>query len=295
MQGRTVADLLLDYALSTGLTSRLTDESKEKSWLKEAYRYFCQRKLMWWFMKSEYNVLADGTKVIPLPLDFRAFAHPKKILVGDVFYDLIAQDEVARHTVSGSYPVALPTVARPRLCYIDESDETLNFLSAPADDTAIAMKYIRQTGRVRSGTAQGAASNTITLDSGASSQDDVYNGMKIRITAGTGSAAPGQVRTISDYVGSSKVATISENWTTTPTSASTFVIGDVLEVDNDRPSIPDEFCEALIHYMQYRRWAFLTEVEQSKYHKDEADLIIATAASEIGKKKFGSGDYLLPG
>ena len=73
----------------------------------------------------------------------------------------------------------------------------------------------------RTGTAQAGASNTITLDSGASSTNDIFNGSTIILTSGTGS---GQTRTISDYVGSSKIATVSENWTTTPHADTGFKI-----------------------------------------------------------------------
>jgi len=70
-------------------------------------------------------------------------------------------------------------------------------------------------------TAQAGATNTITLHSGASSDNDIYNGSTIRITSGTGN---GQKRVISDYVGSSKVATVSTNWTTQPDATSAFTI-----------------------------------------------------------------------
>ena len=73
----------------------------------------------------------------------------------------------------------------------------------------------------RSNTAQAGGSATITLDSGASSTDDIFNGSIIRTTGGTGS---GQTRAISDYVGSSKVATVSVAWTTQPASDTTFTI-----------------------------------------------------------------------
>tara|TARA_R100000664_G_scaffold28481_1_gene39773 strand:- start:3911 stop:6169 length:2259 start_codon:yes stop_codon:yes gene_type:complete len=78
----------------------------------------------------------------------------------------------------------------------------------------------------RSGTAQAGASATITLDSGASATNDIYNGATITTTGGTGS---GQTRIISDYVGSSKVATVSVAWSTTPSSDTTFTI--VSQVD----------------------------------------------------------------
>ncbi len=73
----------------------------------------------------------------------------------------------------------------------------------------------------RTGTAQAGASSGITLDSSAVATDDIYNGSTIRITGGTGS---GQNRIISDYVGSSKVATVSEAWTTQPDNTSTFSV-----------------------------------------------------------------------
>ena len=73
----------------------------------------------------------------------------------------------------------------------------------------------------RTGTAQAGGSSTITLDSGASATDDIYIGATITTTGGTGS---GQTRIISDYVGSSKVATVSAAWSTTPASDTTFEV-----------------------------------------------------------------------
>ena len=73
----------------------------------------------------------------------------------------------------------------------------------------------------RTGTAQAGASATITLDSGASSTNNLYTGSTIITTGGTGS---GQTRTISNYVGSSKVATVSASWATNPASDTTFSI-----------------------------------------------------------------------
>lgn len=67
-----------------------------------------------------------------------------------------------------------------------------------------------------------AGATTVDLGPNASPIDDFYNGQIILILAGTGSA---QVRTISDYVGATKVATISVAWTTTPAPGDTFQIG----------------------------------------------------------------------
>lgn len=72
-----------------------------------------------------------------------------------------------------------------------------------------------------SGTAQAGTSTTITLATDAVPTDDEYNFLDIRIDGGTGA---GQDRTISDYVGSTRVATVSVAWTTTPDATSTYKI-----------------------------------------------------------------------
>lgn len=90
--------------------------------------------------------------------------------------------------------------------------ETTASSSAPAVKTAIT------------GQAQAGASTTITLPATFNPTDDVYNGLTITITGGTGA---GQVRTISDYVGSTKVATVSSAWATNPDSTSIFNISGV--------------------------------------------------------------------
>jgi len=71
------------------------------------------------------------------------------------------------------------------------------------------------------GTAQAGTSTSITLKSSSSSTDDYFNGLYITITGGTGA---GQIRIITDYVGSTKVATVDRAWTTTPNSSSTYSI-----------------------------------------------------------------------
>jgi hypothetical protein len=70
------------------------------------------------------------------------------------------------------------------------------------------------------GTAQSGSATTIVLPSDASATDDLYNGMVIEITHGTGA---GQSKTITDYTGSTKTATVS-TWTTNPDSTSRFKI-----------------------------------------------------------------------
>ena len=82
------------------------------------------------------------------------------------------------------------------------------------------------------GTAQSGGASTITLASAATvgrvyEDDDWYNGANIGIESGTG---VGQIRTISDYVGITKVATVSVAWDTQPSSDSVYSIMDSLPV-----------------------------------------------------------------
>jgi hypothetical protein len=73
-----------------------------------------------------------------------------------------------------------------------------------------------------SDTAQaGSTSTTIVLAAASSGTNDIYNGRYVTITGGTGT---GQIRAITDYVGSTKTATISPAWATTPDATSTYTI-----------------------------------------------------------------------
>lgn len=71
------------------------------------------------------------------------------------------------------------------------------------------------------GTAQAGAASTITLQSNHAAVDNIYNGQRIKILQGTGI---GQTRTISGYVGATKVATVSVAWTTVPDATSIYGI-----------------------------------------------------------------------
>lgn len=86
----------------------------------------------------------------------------------------------------------------------------------------------------RNNTAMGGAAQTtsvmayIDLDAGASAADDAYNGQVIRITGGAGS---GQIRTIIDYVGATKRAFVSRDWSTAPTATSVFRVAQGMVFD----------------------------------------------------------------
>jgi hypothetical protein len=74
---------------------------------------------------------------------------------------------------------------------------------------------------LESGVAVAATVTSLTLRSGASSTNDLYNGAQVEIVRGTGQ---GQTRTIVDYVGATKIVTIDRAWITNPDSTSVYQI-----------------------------------------------------------------------
>jgi hypothetical protein len=72
------------------------------------------------------------------------------------------------------------------------------------------------------GTAGGGGASTITM-TGASFTDDEYNGLPVVVTAGTGA---GQRRTVVDYDGSTKVATVDTPWDVAPDATSVYHVGE---------------------------------------------------------------------
>jgi hypothetical protein len=76
---------------------------------------------------------------------------------------------------------------------------------------------------VHTGTAQGpgTGSNQIQLDTGASATDGVYDPSMVYIESGTGA---GQSRLITQYVGSTRTATVDRDWRVAPAADSVFVI-----------------------------------------------------------------------
>jgi hypothetical protein len=91
--------------------------------------------------------------------------------------------------------------------------------------TADHTNYLTFGGRLKplaAATAQAGAAGTITLNGvTASTIDDFYNNALIVITGATGA---GQARTISDYVGATKVASVEPDWVTNPAASSEYII-----------------------------------------------------------------------
>lgn len=72
-----------------------------------------------------------------------------------------------------------------------------------------------------SGVAQAGTASTLQLRAAASAVDDFYNGAILEIVRGTGA---GQIRTVTDYVGSTTTATVDRDWATNPDNTSVYII-----------------------------------------------------------------------
>ncbi len=102
--------------------------------------------------------------------------------------------------------------------------------TAGAKTTPITL-YPRRMHVMETGTAQAGAAATITLVSGASADDDFYNGMYVVITNNSPAGVDNQARRIIGYLGSTKVATLDSDWGTNPSSATTYEIQAENKVD----------------------------------------------------------------
>jgi Right handed beta helix region len=87
----------------------------------------------------------------------------------------------------------------------------------------LSVNTVRQSRRFFHGQATAGASTTITLPATCLADDDVYNGYTIRILSGTGN---GQSKTITDFVGSTRVVTVNSSWSVTPDNTSVVEIAN---------------------------------------------------------------------
>lgn len=126
-----------------------------------------------------------------------------------------------RYRVGGSPAVTDPVIGEDLIYWSGTLIERGANVTRINSNSAAAVTAALYWGNVETGTAQSGAAGTITLAAGESAVDDFFNGAVIYLTGGTGI---GQYRKITDYVGSTKVATIDTNWVTNPDATSTYLI-----------------------------------------------------------------------
>jgi len=138
---------------------------------------------------------------------------PDKRVIGSDFNTYVDIGQPIQTTLNAMDVSAAASVANAT--FVSDGRFELYLLAIPAPGVSTT---------IESGTAQAGGASTITLAAGESAINDYYNGYTIEITGGLGS---GQTRTISDYNGTSKVATVSAAWTTQPDNTSTYEIYSV--------------------------------------------------------------------
>lgn len=107
-------------------------------------------------------------------------------------------------------------IGSSRIAYVDRDWEVI-----PDHTSEIELLPFSGVLLSQHGIAAAGAASSITLASTASATSATYVGSVIYISSGTGS---GQVRLITAYDGATKVATVSDTWTTTPDNTSVYKV-----------------------------------------------------------------------
>ena len=135
----------------------------------------------------------------------------------------VQQSEVLKYVTTDWIPVK----------YLTSNDGTAQWTTQQAaidgalehiDVTAGGTGYVN----THTGTAQGGSATTIQLANSASTTNDIYNSMTVYISSGTGS---GQIKVITDYVGSTYTATVS-TWTTNPDTSSVYEVMPAITISH---------------------------------------------------------------
>ena len=140
------------------------------------------------------------------------------------FFDTTSYSSVDLHCVdagnitfanSNTYNATVVATANIRSLIYDSA-------TGSASNTYVYKAYVANVlNRPQTGTAVTGGPNTITLPNYFSNTTDAYLGVNITISSGP---SAGDFRTITAYNGTTKVATVNQNWSTTPTSSSQFTL-----------------------------------------------------------------------
>jgi len=104
------------------------------------------------------------------------------------------------------------TVASNATVLVSSSSANTAFLNIPFEP------------HLESGVVVASTGTSVTLRSGASAVSDLYNGSVVEIIRGTGA---GQARTVTDYVGSTQVATVDRSWFVNPDTTSVYTVDGI--------------------------------------------------------------------
>lgn len=189
-------------------------------WANEGYRKYISKlkRLDEGFFEKfvSLNIATGNDGLIELPSTFAGVTLVEKLVNSNRYVPLTYKKRKTEEIGTENSPTGdsyLPIYSFMGNNLLLEPEPSAN------ETNGIRLKMKYNPPALHTGTAADGAALTITLDSDADPRDDYYNDQQIIIVSGTG---VGQIRTISDYVGSTKVATVSVAWTTQPTSNSVF-------------------------------------------------------------------------
>ena len=135
----------------------------------------------------------------------------------------VQQADVLKYITSDWVPVNSPANETTQIDQKNTEDNAVDGSLEQIDVTAGGTGYRTDTGNPQ----PGSTSTTIVLATTASEENDFYNLMRVFITSGSGL---GELKTISDYVGSTRTAILTSSWTTTPQTSSVYEVMPAVDI-----------------------------------------------------------------
>lgn len=165
-------------------------------------------------LSSNFTITLDGSSQYYIP-DYIPFDYEQILLVeeyssSDSPYAMQPTDWFDRMRYFQD------DVATPRIPYSIRD----NYIEFPeeTDSHTARVWYVRRPVGLFYGTVAAGAASTVTFPATPTAgevlqQDDYYNGMDVYVN--------GQIRRVTDYVGSTRIATVASSWDTNPTASDT--------------------------------------------------------------------------
>lgn len=174
---------------------------------------------------TDLNIVA-GQEKIALPPNFARLIRAE-ILSGQYYYPIKEARKGEGYPGTSNRPLA---ITQDTGYYILGRYFVLDPPPLTALTAGLRLYYEHSIPDLLMGTVVAAGAQSVTLASAinrtlgqypADRRDDIYNGLEIAITAGTGS---GQQLRITDYAGSTRVATVVTPWSPAPDTTSSYAI-----------------------------------------------------------------------
>lgn len=225
------------FDLFTRVRDDLLASAANQKWTDaQVYRYLNRAYLKVWGeqvtlfeafgMKRGYLSLVASTELYSLPVDCKKLVMVEYLLDGNYYpIKLVPFEDLSQ------YSVANQNIYTGEPCNVRYFELGNQIGIAPIPQSSVAsglrITYYAKAGHIHSGTLAAAAATTVTLATGASDDDDAYNDQYMTIVSGTGA---GQKAQITDYVGSTKVATVTFS---TPPTGAVYAIWPKIESEMD--------------------------------------------------------------